>query len=452
MNTNVTQKKIFQRWSPLAASWLLMAIELPMVSAFVARMENPEINLAAYGGLIFPLALLIESPIIMLLAASTALCKDWTSYIKVRRFMLITGGLLTLLHVLVAFTPLYYVVVRSIIGIPEPVLEPARIGLMIMTPWTMAIAYRRFQQGVLIRFNRSGVVGKGTTIRLVTLTSFLIAGFFLTSLPGIVIGSLAVAMAVTSEAIFVGISVQSTHRGPLRDAPTVSPKLTWRGFTKFYTPLAITSFMSLLILPLGSAALSRMPMAIESLAVWPVVSGLLFLLRSSGIAYQEVVVAMLDEPKGYPELKRFTWGLSGGLTLVLLLVAATPLAVLWFEDISGLTSDLIPLAKTSLWIGVLFPALTVFVHWYQGILMNRHRTRGVTEATGILMGVVAVILFFGVSWGEVSGLILWLVAIGIGATVQIFWLMYCCHRTRHSADTATPVLPDPLEMGSPTGE
>ncbi|SVE24567.1 uncharacterized protein METZ01_LOCUS477421, partial [marine metagenome] len=146
MNNEVTQKKIFQRWSPLAASWLLMAIELPMVSAFVARMENPEINLAAYGGLIFPLALLIESPIIMLLAASTALCKDWKSYVKVRRFMLVTGGLLTLLHVLVAFTPLYYVVVRSIIGIPEPVLEPARIGLMIMTPWTMAIAYRRFQQ------------------------------------------------------------------------------------------------------------------------------------------------------------------------------------------------------------------------------------------------------------------------------------------------------------------
>jgi|MDTC01.3.fsa_nt_gb hypothetical protein len=452
MNNDVTQKKIFHRWSPLAASWLLMAIELPMVSAFVARMENPEINLAAYGGLIFPLALLIESPIIMLLAASTALCKDWKSYVKVRRFMLVTGGLLTVLHILVAFTPLYYVVVRTIIGIPEPVLEPARIGLMIMTPWTMAIAYRRFQQGVLIRFNRSGVVGKGTMIRLVTLTSFLVLGFFFTAQPGIIIGSFAVAMAVTSEAIFVGISVQSTHRGPLRKAITLSPALTWKGFTKFYTPLALTSFMSLLILPLGSAALSRMPMAIESLAVWPVVSGLLFLLRSSGIAYQEVVVAMLDEPEGYPKLKRFTWGLSGGLTAVLLLVAATPLALLWFQDISGLTADLIPLARTSLWIGVLFPALTVFVHWYQGILMNRHRTRGVTEATGILMGVVSIVLFFGVAWGEVSGLILWLVAIGIGATVQIFWLIYCCHRTRTLGDTPNPILPDPLEIGSTTGE
>ena len=93
-------RRIFQTWWPLAASWLLMAIELPAISAVVARLENPAINLAAYGGIIFPLALIIESPIIMLLAASTALSKDWASFAKIRRFMMITSALLTLLHVL----------------------------------------------------------------------------------------------------------------------------------------------------------------------------------------------------------------------------------------------------------------------------------------------------------------------------------------------------------------
>ncbi|MGD8396518.1 MAG: hypothetical protein PVF43_13705, partial [Candidatus Eiseniibacteriota bacterium] len=62
-------------WWPLAASWLLMGVELPLVSAVLARFPDPEIHLAAYGGIVFPLALLIEAPIIMLLAASTALSK-----------------------------------------------------------------------------------------------------------------------------------------------------------------------------------------------------------------------------------------------------------------------------------------------------------------------------------------------------------------------------------------
>jgi hypothetical protein len=73
---NLSRRRIFDTWWPLAASWVLMGAELPVLSAVVARLDNPEINLAAYGGIIFPIALLIEAPVIMLLAASTALCKD----------------------------------------------------------------------------------------------------------------------------------------------------------------------------------------------------------------------------------------------------------------------------------------------------------------------------------------------------------------------------------------
>src|SRR5512136_1341259 len=98
-----------------------MGIELPALSAVVARLANPEIHLAAYGGVVYPLALIVESPIIMLLAASTALSKDLASYRLLRRFMMTTGALLTLLHILVAFTPLYYRVVVDLLGVPPEI-------------------------------------------------------------------------------------------------------------------------------------------------------------------------------------------------------------------------------------------------------------------------------------------------------------------------------------------
>jgi hypothetical protein len=90
--------------------------ELPALAAVVARLPNPEINLAAYGGIVFPIALIIESPIIMLLAASTALSKDWPSYRKLYRFMMVAGAALTALHIMIAFTPLYSVVAVRILG------------------------------------------------------------------------------------------------------------------------------------------------------------------------------------------------------------------------------------------------------------------------------------------------------------------------------------------------
>jgi len=90
--SEISMRHIFDTWWPLAASWLLMGAELPLLSAVIARLENPKIHLAAYGGVVFPLALLIEAPIIMLLAASTALSKDMASYRLVRRFMMITSA------------------------------------------------------------------------------------------------------------------------------------------------------------------------------------------------------------------------------------------------------------------------------------------------------------------------------------------------------------------------
>ena len=53
-----------------------MGIEMPMLAVAMTRMPGGDPHLAALGALVYPLSLLIEAPIIMLLAASTALCHD----------------------------------------------------------------------------------------------------------------------------------------------------------------------------------------------------------------------------------------------------------------------------------------------------------------------------------------------------------------------------------------
>jgi hypothetical protein len=327
-------RRIFRAWWPLAASWMLMGLELPAVSAVVSRLADPQINLAAYG-VVFALSMIIESPIIMLLAASTALSRDWDSYLKVRRFMMQAGASLTALHVAIAFTPFYDFVFGTLIGAPKEIIEPARWGLMIMTPWTWSIAYRRFHQGVLIRFGHSNAVGVGTVVRLSANIAVLAIGYLMGTVPGIVVATAAVSTGVMSEALFVGLRVRPLLQRLRQIAPEGDP-LTLRSFLRFYIPLALTSLLTLLVQPIGSAALSRMPGALESLAVWPVVSGLLFLLRSTGIAYNEVVVALLGEPRAEESLRRFAQILALVLTAILLLIAATPLASLWFEGLSGL--------------------------------------------------------------------------------------------------------------------
>jgi len=429
--------RIVKTWWPLAASWLLMAMELPFISSVVARLANPEINLAAWGGVVFPLSLLIEAPIIMLLAASTALSKDWASYLKMRRFMMATSAALTAMHLAIAFTPIFDLVVLNVIGAPEAILEPARIGLRLMIPWTWSIAYRRFNQGVLIRQGHSSAVGVGTFIRLTADIGVLGLGLLLKRFPGTMVAGTAVALGVMAEALYAGIRVQPVLRIHLKTAPVVAPALEWRSFFAFYIPLAMTSLITLLINPLGSAALARMPFALESLAVWPVVSGLVFILRSMGVAYNEVVVALLDEPFASRSLRRFAWGLAGASTVLLVLFAASPLSVFWFSTFSGLRPDLAMLAKNAVWFALPLPAMNVAQSWFQGVLLHTKRTRAVTEAVVVFIVVSALFLTGGVLWHELPGLYIGWLAFSMGGIAQSLWLWLRSRSSMAELDSST---------------
>ena len=419
-------RRVLTTWWPLAASWLLMSAELPALSAVIARLPDPEINLAAYGGVVFPLALIIESPIIMLLTASTALSKDMASYQRIRRFMLWTSMILTGFHLLVAFTPLYDLVVRHILGAPQEIIEPARLGLKIMTPWTWSIAFRRFNQGVLIRFGRSRSVGTGTVIRLLTDGLVLTLGYLLGRQPGgpsgIVVAASAVAVGVICEAVYAGMVVRPVLRNDLRLAPPVPQELSWSSFAAFYIPLAMTSLLSLIVQPIGSASLSRMPQALESLAVWPVVSGLLFMFRSGGMALNEVVVALLDESSSSSVLRRFTYLLAFGFTALLLFFITTPLAHIWFQEISALPIDLAQLAQTGMWLVLPMPALGALQSWFQGALLHSRHTKAITEAVIVFLVINGLTLLAGVLWGGATGLYIGLGSFTISTLMQTAWL------------------------------
>ncbi len=281
---NITLTKIFTIWLPLAASWMLMSLELPAINAVIARLDQAEINLAAYGGVAFPIALTIEAPVMMLLAASTALSKDWESYRKLRRFTWWLGGILSALHLIVAVTPIYDLLVKNVLQVPEVVVEPGRLGMIFLTPWSLAIAYRRFQHGALIRYGHSKVVGQTTLVRLCTVAVVLGISYWVGSIPGTMVAGLAQGLGVTVEAIFAGIRVRAIIKD-IKAAPPAGETLTRKRLAAFYFPLALTTSLWLLWQPLISGAVSRMPSPLESLAVWSVVTGLLFICLAGCLYY-----------------------------------------------------------------------------------------------------------------------------------------------------------------------
>ena len=79
---------ILRLWFPLAASWLMMSTETPIVTAVAARMPHAKLQLAGFG-VAYSLALLTESPILAMLTTGNALARDRQALRLVQRFMLV---------------------------------------------------------------------------------------------------------------------------------------------------------------------------------------------------------------------------------------------------------------------------------------------------------------------------------------------------------------------------
>jgi hypothetical protein len=181
----------------------------------------------------------------------------------------------------------------------------------------------------------------------------------------------------------------------------------------------------MLVVPfLSAAAMNRMPESLDSLAAWSPVWGVIFLTRSAGFALNEVVVALLGLPGAVAALRRFA-ALLAGITMTLLaLLAFTPLAALWFDRVSGLPPEVARLCPLAVGVSLLMPGYQAMQAWYQGALVHEHRTRAVTEAVVIYLGVAAVLLFLFVRYAEHEGIYYALAAFNAAGLSQTGWLAW----------------------------
>ena len=147
--TRLTFKKIFIFWMPLAATWLMMAVEGPFLAAIIARLVEPKYNLAAYG-VAFAFGLILEAPIIMIMSASTALVENRLSFLKLRNFTYIINGVSTLVMIIFLLPPIFYFITMSLIELPAKVAHLTHVATIILLPWPGMIGYRRFYQGILL--------------------------------------------------------------------------------------------------------------------------------------------------------------------------------------------------------------------------------------------------------------------------------------------------------------
>lgn len=431
----LTQRAILFFWLPLAFSWMLMTFEGPWIQGVISRRPDAELQLAAFG-IVFSLMILIESPVIMLLATSSALSRDGQAYRILSRFAMGLNVFVTIVAVLMAFTPLLDLWLGGVLGIPPDVIDAARPGVALMILFPGFIGYRRFYQGILINHNHTRVIGTGTILRLIVSAGLAMLIGAITDWPGVVLGGIGLGAAVAAESLYVRYMARADVADLKRTPrPASKPDLNYGAAMRFHLPLALTSIMTLLVRPLIESGLASTDDARAALAAWPVIFSIFLILRSGGMAWQEVVIALSRSRQALDALRRFTLMLGFGTSGLMLVLSFTPAIDIYTGTVLGIPENIQPLVKLGAQIGVLIPMLTTFQSYLRALLMRSDRTARIYQGMALGFGLTAATMFGGLALG-LPGIMSASLAMTLGLVTELAFLFVAQRASAERLDSA----------------
>ena len=131
---------------------------------------------------------------------------------------------------------------------------------------------------------------------------------------------------------------------------------------------------------------------------------------------------MIDRQGFSRSLRKFAGIIIAAATALHLLLAVTPLSVLYFERIAALPPHLLEMARIGFLLGLPLPAVSVLQSWYQGAIVYSKRTRGIPESVVVFFVTVLTVLGIGVIWNSLTGLYIGLVGFVLANAAQAVWL------------------------------
>ena len=82
------------------------------------------------------------------------------------------------------------------------------------------------------------------------------------------------------------------------------------------------------------------------------------------------------------------------------------------------------LARVATWLLIPMPFLTFLISYWQGLLVDVHETRPISEGVAIGLGTIALVLVAFVGLGTLGGAVAATLALTVASVLQAVWLAW----------------------------
>ena len=397
----------FRFFLPLMLMAELMMISHAVISAFLARMADPEPILAAYS-IAFYFHATIGSPIWACQFVAVSFIRDRASMYRLLHFSTQVAGVIALLMLAVGLTPFGSWLFRTLFGAGPEVAAAAQRCALIFTFVMVFAVVRSLVYGLFMVERKTIYVTLGTVVRLAGL-GVVLAGLTL-FIEGAEVGAIALVACIGIETAF-GVIVA---RPFFRRLPAGSNPPSYRELWKFSWPIMVMQTAESGVIFTINLFLGRLVRPELALAAFGLLDSLMRVILSPLRNVIQTVQTLVRFRRDVGVIVTFAVIVGGGFAAVMLLFHLERVRTFALEGVMGLPPHMAEYVAPALAFGFLLAVAMAAASLARGLLIAAKRTGAIAVASGVRLLMVGAVGGAAIYLGETNGALIGMYAL-IGA-------------------------------------
>ena len=397
----------FRFFLPLMLMAELMMISHAVISAFLARMTDPEPVLAAYS-IAFYFHATIGSPIWACQFVAVSFIRDRASMYRLLLFSLHVAAIVSLVLFTMGLTPAGHWLFRTLFGAGPEVPDAAQRCTFIFSFVMLFAVVRSLVYGLFMVERKTIYVTLGTVVRLAGL-AVVLAGLTL-FIEGAEVGAIALVACIAIETVF-GVVVA---RPFFRRLPAGRHPPSYRELWKFAWPIMIMQTAESGVIFTVNLFLGRLVRPELALAAFGLLDSLMRLLLSPLRNVIQTVQALVRFRSDVRVIVTFATIVGAGFAGMTLLFHFEGVRTFALERVMGLPPHMAEYVAPALAFGFVLALAMAAASLARGLLIAAKRTGAIAIASGVRLLMVGVVGGAAILLGMTNGALIGMYAL-IGA-------------------------------------
>ena len=398
---------------PLIFMAEMMMISHSVIHAFLARLPDPKVTLAAYN-VAFSFHSLIGSPLWSAVMTSLAFCGDRRSVNRLFTFHFRISLLVLAAGYVMALSPLGEWLFGGLMGASAAVTAEAQRSLLVFFLIPTVSIVRSISYALIMQKRRTHLITIGTLVRLVSLAGYLaiLPKYF----SGASVGAAALLLCIVTETVMAVVVAWRFYT----DLPLDSDDVPGQGdLWRFAWPLMLVQASENGVAFTINFFLGRLVNPTLALAAFGVLDGLwrVMLAPLRNLAQTAQTLVRIHEDRRVMTI--FAFQVIAGFAALSAVFYAGPIRGWVLRVVMGLTSELAETMAPALFLFVVLAFTLGTSALFRGLLLSMRVTGQIAKSAGVRLVLVISIGSLGLAFPGMNGAVLGVLAMIGGFAAEL---------------------------------